>query len=151
MSRRATMITVSPEKNNKKHIRLTLNFEISIDPSAIPNQGTDEEEIAYYARQRRLLHEILSNKEDLHRFLIGQIHTEFETGGMKNEIFEEEEVDIDMSLAPPIARLSKTDQEYYREVEAENIFFEQVEGVFDCFSTAISAVEIAICECEVEG
>jgi hypothetical protein len=55
---------------------------------------------------------------------------------------------IESSLAPMIAELRKVDQDHFREMAEQGVFYENVEEMMDCFSTELVDATMKVGEVE---
>src|SRR6266699_2112762 len=134
----------------KKHLRLTFHFTIDANTSSIP-VGENEETAAYNERQERLFDAMVHNKTVLDQFQRYLLVSWFELQNNHMDDLLLEEITPDEPwghretkaiLVPIIATMSQEDQQFFAEVDAEDIFYENTELFQDCFSTDLARREL---------
>ncbi len=133
----------------KKHtIHLSLEFSITIDETKIPaGELPDKDEQAYHERQKRLLEIIRSDKEQEQAYLL--YHIAAYVGAMTWQewddiILGDRSDNVKNVIQPSLEKLDAADREFFEEAEELNIFHENVQGVYDCFTTDLEGAEIVV-------
>jgi hypothetical protein len=121
-----------------QHLQLSIDFYITIAGTPPDDDGMNEPDPVYHARQARLLAAVRSNravlKQWMYRLIVDQMHQKDRaywdrlTGG---------EVAFQDMLAPALAALSEDDQAYFAEVATGEYF----EDMIDLFSASFTVTE----------
>lgn len=126
----------------KKQLSLHLYFDIDIDETILLRDASHED-YEYSARQQRLLVAIMTNPDVFRTYLIYLITAVLD--GMSWNDWHDLLLDDDDStgdrhgiLQPALASLSPDDQAWFKEVDDEDIFFENTDGLDDAFSTHLT-------------
>ena len=144
---------------NEKHIRIILDFAVSIDKNGIPDPLPDCTPLEWAhegsERFKRLLAVLLSNEEVLKSILVERcayfMDSMEDVEWSKLLCCDYDEMNYttaDILLAPIIAQLSQADQDEFKvgEDTAEGYHF-----VGYCFESSLTSTEVQICDCEVEA
>lgn len=137
-----------------KHLRLQLDFTVTIDESAIPTTGVHatpyrsgdhEGWLEADECQRRLFKALLANKSMYEAYLIYTIATDL--GSMTWQAWQEFLVgtpsdNLEEVLQPTIETLDKTAQEYFATAKENETFFECTEEFQSCFQTVLDDASI---------
>ncbi len=122
----------------REHLRLSIDFHISVAGTAPNDDGMNEPDPDYHARQDRLLAAVKSNpavlKNWMYNLIVGQMsqHTWFEWDKLVGG-----EVTLQAILAPALATLPEDDQAYFAKV-AEVEYFDDM---IDLFSASFTIQE----------
>lgn len=121
-----------------EHLRLSIDFHISVAGTAPNDDGMNEPDPDYHARQDRLLAAVKSNpavlNQWIHSLIVGQMsqHTWYEWDKLVGG-----EVTLQAILAPALASLSEDDQAYFAEVPKGEYFDDKI----DLFSASFTIQE----------
>lgn len=129
-----------------KHLRLTLDFTVTVDEENIP-QGDDQGEQEYNARQKRLVQAILSDQKFFHEYLSYRVTGYLECMSWRDWyelLLDAEDVRMKDILQPIIDTLSPADQQFFQDVEEHGVFLENVETADDCFTTTMDEANLII-------
>ncbi len=123
-----------------KHLRLSIDFHITVVGTPPDDDGLNELLPIYHARQARLLAAVKSNpavlKHWMHDLIVGQMH---QKGWSSWDMLTGGEVAFQDMLAPALAALSEEDQAYFAEVVKDGSF----DDMIDLFSASFSITEDA--------
>jgi|GraSoi_2013_60cm_1033757.scaffolds.fasta_scaffold08334_5 hypothetical protein len=121
-----------------QHVRLSIDFHITIAGEPPDDDGMNEPDPVYHAQQARLLAAVKCNpsvlKQWMDHLIVGQMHQhnwydwDMLTGG---------EVSLQDILAPALAALSEDDQAYFAEVAQSDYF----DDMIDLFSASFTITE----------
>lgn len=123
-----------------KHLRLSIDFSVTIAGIPPDDDGMNEPDPVYYDRQARLLAAVKSNRTVLERWMygliVGQMH-------QKSWSYWDQLIGGDITfreiLAPALSSLSEDDQAYFTEM-AKGVYFEDM---IDLFSASFAIKEDA--------
>lgn len=140
VARKQTAIQAAQETpgTRREHLRLSIDFHISVAGTAPNDDGMNEPDPNYHARQDRLLAAVKSNpavlKNWMHSLIVGQMsqHTWYEWGKLTGG-----EVSLQAILAPALAALPEGDQAYFAEVPKGEYFDDKI----DLFSASFTIQE----------
>ena len=123
-----------------QHLRLSINFHITIAGTPPDDDGLNEPDPAYHARLARLLAAVRSNpavlKQWMSRLIVDQMR---QKGWAYWDRLTGGEVAFQDMLAPALAALSEDDRGYFAEVATGESF----EDLIDLFSASFSVTEDA--------
>lgn len=124
-----------------KHVRLSIDFHITVAGVPPDNDGMNEPDPVYHARQARLLAATKSNKTVLKRWIGELIASKMQ---QKDWSYWEDmliggDIAFQDLLAPALAALPEDDQEYFAFIP-EDIYFDDM---IDLFSASFSVKEDA--------
>lgn len=123
-----------------KHLRLCIDFHITMAGKPPDDDGLNEPDPVYYARQARLLAEVKSDpavlKQWMYRLIVDQMQ-------QKDWLYWDQLTGGDIApqviLAPALTALSKEDQAYFAEVAKGDYF----DDMIDLFSASFTITEDA--------
>ena len=121
-----------------EHLRLSIDFHITVAGTPPNDDGMNEPDPVYHARQVRLLTAVKSNpavlKNWMHSLIVGQMyqHSWYEWSKLRGG-----EVSLQNILAPALAALSADDQAYFAEVPKGEYFEDKI----DLFSSSFTIQE----------
>lgn len=123
-----------------KHLRLSIDFHVTIAGTPPDDDGMNVPDPAYHARQARLLAAVKSHPTVLKQWVLDLIVSQM---GQKSwsdwYILTGGEVAQQEMLAPALARLSEEDQAYFADVDTEDFF----DDLIDLFAASLTIVEEA--------
>ena len=121
-----------------KHLRLSIDFHITVTGKPPDDDGLNEPAPVYHARQVRLLAAVKSDpavlKQWMYRLIVDQMH---QKGWAYWDMLTGGEVAFQDMLAPVLEALSEGDQAYFAE-EATGVYFEDM---IDLFSASFTVTE----------
>lgn len=121
-----------------KHVRLSIDFHITIAGAPPADDGMNESDPVYHARQARLLAAVKSNravlKQWMYRLIVDQMH---QKGWSYWDMLTGGEIAFQDMLAPALAVLSEHDQAHFAEVATGESF----EDMIDLFSASFTVTE----------
>jgi len=122
----------------RQHLRLSIDFYITIAGTPPDDDGMNEPDPVYHARQARLLAAVKSNravlKQWMDRLIVDQMH---QKGWAYWDRLTGGEVAFQDMLAPALAALSEDDQAYFAEIATGESF----EDMIDLFSASFTITE----------
>jgi len=111
-----------------KHLRLSIDFHITIAGTPPDDDGLNEPDPLYHARQARLLTNVKSNpavlKQWMYDLIVSQVH---QKGWLHWSILTGSEVALQDTLAPALAALSEDDQAYFAEGATGGYFDDMID------------------------
>ncbi len=122
----------------REHFRLSIDFHITVAGTPPNDDGMNEPDLVYHARQARLLAAVKSNpavlKNWMYSLIVGQMsqHNWHEWGKLTGG-----EVPLQNILAPALAALPEADQAYFAEVAVGEYF----DDMIDLFSASFTIQE----------
>jgi hypothetical protein len=121
-----------------QHLRLSIDFHITIAGTPPDDDGLNEPDPIYHARQARLLAAVRNDpvalKQWMSKLIVNQMH---QKGWAYWDRLTDGEVAFQDMLAPALAALSEDDQAYFAEVATGESF----EDVIDLFSASFTVTE----------
>lgn len=121
-----------------KHLRLSIDFHITIAGTPPDDDGMNKPDPIYHARQVRLLAAVKSNpavlKQWMYNLIVGQMH---QKGWSYWDILTGGDVTFQEMLAPALAALPEDDQAYFAEVAKGDYF----DDMIDLFSASFTITE----------
>jgi hypothetical protein len=121
-----------------EHLRLSIDFHISVAVTPPNDDGMNEPDPIYHARQVRLLAAVKSNqavlKNWMHSLIVGQL---YRYGWHEWDKLTGGEVFLQDILAPALATLPEDDQAYFAEVPKGEYFDDKI----DLFSASFTIQE----------
>ena len=123
-----------------QHVRLSIDFHITIAGTPPDDDGLNEPDPTYHARQARLLAAVKNNravlKQWMSRLIVGQMH---QKGWAYWDRLTGGEVAFQDMFAPALAALPEDDRAYFAEVATGESF----EDLIDLFSASFTITEDA--------
>jgi hypothetical protein len=122
-----------------KHLRLSIDFHITIAGMPPEDDGLNLPDSAYHARQARLLAAVKNNPQVLtrwmHDLIVSQMHSHgwYDWGNM----LMGGDISFKDILAPAIATLTEDDQEFFAEGDQVGYF----EDFIDLFQASFTVTE----------
>lgn len=121
-----------------EHIRLSIDFHITIAGTPPDDDGMNEPDPVYHARQARLLAAVKRNRAVLKQWLNGLIVSQMHQKGWAYwDRLTGGEVAFQEMFAPALEILPEDDQAYFAEVETGEYF----EDMIDLFSASFTVTE----------
>lgn len=124
-----------------KHVQLSISFHITIAGTPPDDDGMNEPDPIYHARQARLLTAVKNNPAVLKRWVYDLVANQMQQKGWS--YWEDTLVGGDIAfqdmLAPALAALPEDDQEYFSLVP-KDVYFDDM---IDLFSASFSVTEDA--------
>ena len=121
-----------------KHLRLSIDFHITVAGTPPDDDGLNEPNPVYHARQARLLAAVESNRAVLKQWMddliVGQMHKK---GWSYWDKLTGGDIAFQNMLAPALATLSGEDQAYFAEVATDDSF----DDMIDLFSASFTITE----------
>ena len=123
-----------------EHIRLSIDFRITIAGTPPDDDGLNEPDTVYHARQARLLAAVKSNpavlKQWMYDLIVGQMH---QKGWSYWDKLTGGDIASQEMRAPALAALSEEDQAYFADVATDGSF----DDLIDLFSASFAITESA--------
>lgn len=123
-----------------KHLRFSIDFHITVAGTPPDDDGMNEPDPVYHARQARLLAAVKSNQAVLKQWMgdliVGRMH---QKGWSYWDMLTGGEVAFQDMLAPALAALSEEDQAYFADVATSDSF----DDLIDLFSASFTITEDA--------
>lgn len=123
-----------------KHLRLCIDFHITVAGKLPDDDGLNEPDPVYHARQARLLAAVKSDpavlKQWMYRLIVGQMQ---QKGWSYWDQLTGGGIALQVILAPALAALSAEDQAYFAEVAKGDYF----DDMIDLFSASFTITEDA--------
>ena len=121
-----------------EHIRLSIDFHLTIAGTPPDDDGMNEPDPVYHARQARLLAAVKRNRAVLKQWMNGLIVSQMHQKGWAYwDKLTGGEVAFQEMLAPALAALSEDDQAYFAEVATGESF----EDLIDLFVASFTVTE----------
>lgn len=123
-----------------KHLRLCIDFHITVAGKPPDDDGLNEPDPVYHARQARLLATVKSDpavlKQWMYRLIVDQMQ---QKGWSYWDQLTGGDIALQVILAPALAALSEEDQAYFAEVAKGDYF----DDMIDLFSASFTITEDA--------
>lgn len=124
-----------------KHLRLSIDFHITVAGTPPDDDGLNEPDPVYHARQARLLAAVKNDpavlKQWMYRLIVDQMQ---QKGWSYWDQLTEDDMTLQVILAPASAALSAEDQAYFAEVARGEYF----DDMIDLFSASFTITEDAL-------
>ena len=131
-----------------RHLRISIDFHITIAGVPPDDDGMNEPDPVYHARQARLLAAVKSNPAVLKQWMYSLIVSQMNQKGWSYwDVLTGGEIAYQDTLVPSLAALSEDDQEYFSEM-AKRVYFEDM---IDLFSASFTVTEDSPVIREQEG
>jgi hypothetical protein len=149
-ARREVAIRVAQETPGTvtKHLRLSINFHVTIAGIPPNDDGMNGPDPVYHARQARLLAAVKNSpvvlKQWIYDLIVSQMH---QKGWSYWDVLTGGEIALQEMLTPALATFPEEDQAYFAEV-AQGDFFDDM---IDLFSASFTITEGAPVISEQEG
>jgi hypothetical protein len=121
-----------------KHLRLSIDFHITVAGIPPDDDGLNEPDPVYHARQARLLAAVKSSpavlKQWMYRLIVDQVQ---QKGWSYWDQLTGGDIALQEILAPAVAALSEEDQAYFAEVARGDYF----DDMIDLFSASFTITE----------
>jgi hypothetical protein len=121
-----------------RHLRLCIDFHITIAGMPPDDDGMNEPDPVYHARQARLLAAVKSNPAVLKQWMYSLIVSQMKQKSWSFwDVLAGGDITFQDMLAPALTALSEEDQQYFAEM-AKSISFEDI---IDLFSASFTIAE----------